>query len=676
MSEFTLHVVDREWRPIIMPAGVMLSPEQSWDGLAIGGPDSADVRLRGDAEAIAEIMHWLGYGLWIVAPDAEYVWWGEIEEIRSSHNGVVTGVTLNGMANRIKVLYTVFDPGGGVSAGETAWAENAESIALYGRRERRVSAEAAMRAPQAERMRDTLLGLVSRPFPIPGGLGSGNSTSVTLRCVGFWRRLQHVYYANDAGLVEHATGNVGYPLGLGFSSNVVAAVSRDARYSFHDVDGKFANFGLDGLQFKVAGMGDGANNSAFTVRSADGKEPYSITASNIKFDPADDIEETPYAYQLVEFGADDVILISGAYDAANNGSHLVKTPGAARIEISPGWSNAIVAAGAGFPIDIKRGNAVKVEEAVINERIGASATVRAYGQGIAQRFQAGTATAWEAASVELRVRKVGAPADNIEIRLVTDAGGAFGTWVATAILANGDIPGDEGGVWLSASFDIPYSLAPGTWYWLGIQRTGTPDYADYFEVWLDDNAGYGGTLLLSDGASWHVPATPKSLTFRVLGAVDTAEQVRAICDSVGVFTATTVLNQSGVKTNQYRDGTQFAAKEIEQLLNTGDSANTRLLASVGHQGNVTIRSTPAPSSAMHVWRGPDDLATVQGSKESLGMLPVGVWCHLNDTTLLQGALAEASPFLVERARYATGSGWELEPAGRPDPWAIGEARNG
>lgn len=676
MSDFTVHIVEKAtWEPIDLPAGVTFSPK-NWDALAVGGPDLAEVEMTGPVERLADSLNWLGLGMWIIAPKSEYVWWGEIEAVRVSINGTVVGKTLEDVTNAVKVIYTVFDPGGGVSSGETGWAEDADSIALYGRRERRHAAENPMREAQAIALRDTLLGRVSKPALVIDSMGGGTETLVTLSCIGFWRRLSKVYYGNAEGLTEYTTGSLAHPLGLGFTSNLVAGVTGDGRYSLHDIDGKFKGFALPGLQFKISGMANGGNNKVYTVESGDAKEPKVLTANNIEFDPADDIQESPLAFQLVDFAAGDVILISGAYDGANNGSHLVKSPGSTHLEISPGWSNPIVAAGAGFNVTIKRGNGVKVEQSTANERVGASATVRAYGQGIAQRFQTGTAAAWAIDAVEIKVRRVGTPTDDIEIRLVTDSGGTFGTWVATAYIDDTDIPSDDGGTWLTAYFDNKISLAPGTWYWLGIQRVGAAHHENYYEVWLDEAAGYSGTLLLSDGTSYQTPAVAKSLCFRVLGAVDTADQVAAICTATNVFTAVTVLAPSGIKTNQWRDGTQIAAYEVGELLDTGNSANTRLIAQVGHQGNVTIRPVPAKNEAMHVWKGANGLCTVQGSQEIPGVIPVAHWCHVDNQLLLQGAMAEMSPVLIEYGRYEPERGWELRAAGQPDPWNVAEVRNG
>lgn len=668
MSEFAVRVFDRQWGAVLLPAGATIAP-QAWDSQAQGGPQGAEIRVTG-ANAL-DVLQWLGYAIWIMSPDAEYVWWGDIEEIEVSHNGVATGVTLEGVANRVQVLYSVFDPGGEESAGETAWAEDAASIALYGRRERKHSTGVPMREPQAERIRDTLLARVSRPIPMLLDVGDDTETYAILRCKGFWQRLSRVYYANANGLVEHTAGGASWPLGLGFTSDFVASVTRDKRYSIHQIFGRLMHFGdYENLQMTVWG---GPFANVYTVLGGDAKEPESYNSDQIKFVPNDDIEDS--AHGLDVFAPDDVIQIAGS--ALNSGTHLVKASTSGRIEISPGYAgDTIQHENAGPAINIRRGNSVEVQQVIGNHHVGPSITIVANGMRMAQSFRTNSPAAWAAVSVELRMRKVGAPVDGVEVRLYTDNSGAPGTWIATAAWDDADISADDGGVWVTADFDLNPTLSPSATYWVEVRRTGPNESDNFYEVWVDAGGGYtDGALLLWNDASWAAPVAPMSMQFRILGAVDTAEQVREICWSLGIFTDATVMQQSGLRTNQYRDGSQYASVEVAELLDTGDGSNTRLIATVGSQRNVTVRPQPATSTAMHIWRGASHLATLQGSRETLGLLPAGGWCHIDDQLLIQGAAAGVSPFFVERASYTPDNGWRLQPAGQPDPWAIGETRN-
>jgi hypothetical protein len=476
---------------------------------------------------------------------------------------------------------------------------------------------------------------------------------------------------------------------LGFTSTYVAAASRNGTHALHQMFGRFSEFAREGLQFRAVGFAQLANNQTYTVESGDAKEAVSVTKDTISFGANDDIYEG-VDYALAPFDSGDVIQVSGsvAGGGVNNGTHLVKTPSSTHIEISPDYHGApggtlnLVNEAAGLDINIVRGNSVIVTgattPAVVNEHAGASVTITAHGEMIAQSFVTGTSGTWTAAQVEIQVRKVGNPTDAVYVQLRANGAGVPGALLDSAFVDDADIPQSETGEWITFDLANTASLVPGTTYWLQVFRSGINDSWDFYELGIDEGGGYaGGTLKLFDGLEYQTPTSPKSLLFRVLGAVDTATQVQSIADSMGVFTGVTVQAPSGIATNQYRDGTQYASDEAAALLETGTDASKRLLATVGAQRNVTIRPVPDASEAMYVWKGADALSTLQGSVETRGLLPVGSWCHLDDQILLQGALAAASPFLVEYARYDTGSeAWELRPAGAPDPWAVAEIPNG
>lgn len=671
-ADFSVRVFDHAWGRILLPAGVTFAP-QSWDAEAIGGSLTAEVAAVGELSRLLELGNWLGYRLWIMSPDNEYVWWGNIEEVVFAHNGATVGASLDGVANRLQVLYTDDAPGGEMDSAETDWSQNNASISLYGLRERKHSAQNPMRAPQAEQMRNTLLGSVSRPVSVISQIAMGNDeTQVTLRCKGFWSALSHIYYTDNNGLVEHTTGGTAWPLGLGFTSNFVAAKNNDETYGFAQMYGRFMHFG-EYQDLRITLTGSTSNDGTYTVLSGDAKEPVSYNSNLVKFIVNDDIEDTNEG--LTPFESGDLVQISGS--AANSGTHLVKTPGKGHIEVSPSYiGHNLNNENPGPNINFLRGNGIEVEQAITKESCGQTITVVAHGQRIAQAFWTATSGEWVAATVEIKMRKVGEPVDDVLVRLHAYSGGAPGTLLATATILAADISADEQGRWMSAAFDVPVVLANSGPYWLAVSRTAANDSADYYEVYIDDTGSYTlGGLVLYDGSVYTLPVNPLSLLFRIRGAVDTALQVKAMCEATGVFIGVQTSDLSGLKTCQYRDGSLYAADEASELLDTGDGSNTRLIATVNPQRWALIRKQPAPTEARYLWRN-GTLCTLQGKPVLPGLLPVGEWCHIDDPLLLQGALATASPFFIESASYSPEAGWQLRAAGEPDPWKIGETLDG
>ena len=271
--------------PVPLPAGVEFAP-QSWDASAVGGPGFGVCVGNGGEEALGELADWLGCSLWIVSPEGSMFGTGTLPRC-SLMWGRVAGCDAGAGGEQGQGGLYGQRAGGDLAAAETTWAENTASIGRFGLRERMMTAQGPMRAAQAEKMRDTLLNKVSRPSPLTGRVGpSSGVAQATLVCRGWWwARLEDVYYAQDNGRLEYTEGSLAHPLGLGFTSNRVAGSSRDKRFALHEIDGKFKGFALEGLQVKVTGMPNGGNNKVHTVESGDAKEPVTLGASNIMFDP-------------------------------------------------------------------------------------------------------------------------------------------------------------------------------------------------------------------------------------------------------------------------------------------------------------------------------------------------------------------------------------------------------
>jgi hypothetical protein len=679
MSDFSIRVFGHNWEDVLLPSGVVFAPK-TWEAEAVGGTLSFEVEASGDIARLAELYNWVGYTLWIMNGENEYIAYGDIVEVVVSDDGDMVSANMSEIVNRIKVLYADESLGGEIVSAETEWAEDADSIALYGRRERLHTAKSPMRAAQAIQLRDTLLQRLSKPSQGLGQLADTLGTYATIHGVGFWQRLAHVYYANDNGRVEHTTGTEAWPLGLGFTSTYVAFYNdNNSRYYIHQAFGRLAHFTADDLRISVTGAANSGitplgNNGIFEVKNADEKEPVSITRSTIRFEAEDDIYDSALGFGDLEVG--DMIVVTNS--PSNSGTHYVKTAVPERIEISPAfYGSDIDSEAAGTSINIVRGNSIEVEQAVISEHAGANITVTAHGEMIAQAFHTYSSAAWTLDSVEIKLRKVGAPTDGVRVRLRADSGVTpTGAILDSAFVDDADIPAIEDGTWITFDMTGGVTLNPSTLYWLEILRDGANDAFDFYEVFMDDDGGYaGGGVMLYTGAAYVSPLNPLSVAFRLRGGVDTALQVADICEDADVFTEVLVQDLSGIVTNQYRDGTLFASEEAQELLDTGDSSDTRLLAHVNPQRAAIISVQPDRASAQYVWRK-GSLYTLQGQQVTAGLLPVGEWCHLDNKALLAGALQDASPFFVEYASYSVNGGWVLRAEAEPDPWDVGTVKDG
>ena len=102
MAPFTVRLTDRNNLPIATP--LRLRPVRySWADA--GGPETAEIALDGMPADMIGALRWLGGNVRIVGEDGTPVWWGVITEASATVDSMEYGLTLDGMANRVAVIY-------------------------------------------------------------------------------------------------------------------------------------------------------------------------------------------------------------------------------------------------------------------------------------------------------------------------------------------------------------------------------------------------------------------------------------------------------------------------------------------------------------------------------------------------------------------------------------------
>jgi hypothetical protein len=652
---FSVRVYDRNNNAVQVPSNVRLSPAQ-WAAEATGGPTSATIVLAGDAQSMMSLATWLAYRVEIVS-DGTAVWWGEVDAVRVTTGGIEREMTLDGMANRIKVLYSTAVAGGGIEAAEADWVEDATSIARYGKRELVHSARGNMTATQAAALQARLLATGKDPQRRLQFADSDKQATGEIQCRGYWRRLNDVYFQQLAGLEEHnPSGGTAIPVGLGFTSAYLGFIDADPP-QMHEIFGKLRLFGdYEGILFVVAGTTH--NDNLYGVEGGDNRAPVAYS-STFNFEPNDDLYDEVNSTGLEFIATDDIIWHEGS--AYNDGARRVKTTGGRHIEVSPGWNSGYNTE-LGVNGTIYRGSKVAliphIDPNVLNEAPNGVIveTVTAYGQRVYQTFALGYNNDWTVNAIELRARAVGAPSDNLRVSLYTDSAGAPGTLLESVTMAAASLTDKVD--WVSFAFANTTALAYGTTYGIQIDRTGAMDAANFYEVEIDPDGGYGrGALYWYGDAAWR-PLTG-DLIFRCLGATDTVTQIAGVISAAGIEIGTTLVESlSAIYALQYRGDDERAMSIIDDLLAQGTSTGGRLLATTVSGQIVRIYAQPVATSRLWVWRD-GALQAAAGAPALAGWLPVGVWVHLDDV-LLAGVWAGLSPLFVERASYQPGKGWTLE----------------
>jgi hypothetical protein len=158
---------------------------------AIGGCKAATIIVTGPERDVFDCIRWLRRAVAIDHTRLGRVWWGYVADIDVELRNKTVSTSIDWLYNRIKVVYS----NDGESA-ETAWGQDAVSVATYGAKENVLSIDETT-ATGALAERDRALAMTKAPQPrlaLRGsGLGDGTARAV-LRCRGWystlvWQRL-------------------------------------------------------------------------------------------------------------------------------------------------------------------------------------------------------------------------------------------------------------------------------------------------------------------------------------------------------------------------------------------------------------------------------------------------------------------------------------------------------
>lgn len=632
-----------------------------------GGPVQAELAVNGPAEALQDLLSWLAYRVEISNEQGTPVWWGHLETALVRYGAFEVGLTTEGMANRVRVEYTTERVGGAIERRQTDWAEDLDSISRYGKREF-VERKAFLTDETALLRRARVLEALSKPQPVLA-LGVGEYGAV-LHCRGYWASYEWVRYVQPAGLEAYEAGAAqAHPLGLGFSSNQIGF--NENNKDIHTIAGQVRNL-LAG--YKVRVFGSASNDGTHKVESGTNQEPQGITATTISFTSPDLIADS--ANGLGFINANDLIQIAGAANGANNRYAWVDsgTSDGSQVNIDETPGN-LANESAGALVAIQRANAVRTSSTFTRELPGLSVTVQVQGVRMAQSFRISSPTAWTAAHVAIRARRVGNPGDSLRIELCADAGGNVSTVLDTGTLPSTAV--EERANWIKVTLSNTVLLQPGVTYWIVVSRTGANDWDDFYLVDVSEELGYAaGVLRVWDGASWHIREPDADLLFRVLGATRTTTQLREMAESAGwQIAGVDVSVDSGVSVNQYRAGDGTVLSEMLDLLDIGTAWGTPLQALITADRVLHIQERPAINPGNDWAYTADGIVRLPGGHEvERAVLPVGRWLELKGGPRIADALTKLSPIYCRAAEYTADEDRVIPDPSLQSIWEVGGLR--
>lgn len=627
-----------------------------------GGPEAATIAVNGPASSVWRALEWLRCPIDIDSDEAGRVWWGYVHEVEITAGAWTVGVSLDGMSNRIKVVYNEPVLYGSAAKKETSWVQDDDSVATYGYKEL-IQSISDVLASDAVRRRDQGLALLKYPQQLRRMTMSQN-VSAQLRCRGWIGTLGWRYFTQAVGLDQHAVnGDKQHRLGVGFTATTIGFTK--ANKTLHDLEARLGNFKKDDL-IRVTGSGAG-NNGTYTVEQSTNRVQKLYTATTLSFGSG---KITDSAKLLQDFNANDMVQVSGSV-AANNKVYRVVSAAADGSWIQ--LDQSVTSAAAGANVTLKRGHHLVVRESLANDELpSASVTVQGYGEALRQSIIPNAG--YVVGSLAVRGMKVGNPSDGLRISLYSDSGGNPFSVLLSVVVPAANLPTSIS--WIVVDTATTVTLVAGTRYHVVVERSGSLSASDYYQLAVDEALSYsGGEMRLKVASTWNTgyTRTPDAdLPFKVIGKRETTAQIADMVAACGQFLVGTDMQQvSGVWSPQVRDGTQTAENEITKLLELGTASGARLHLHISPERWLQVHAE-SDQNRPYKLDSEGKLFDYLGNVVSLDVTPVGIWCEQDaiPTTINTTHLASLGLVYIEAHSVRDGKR-SIRFRGQPNPFKQG-----
>jgi hypothetical protein len=378
-----------------------------------------------------------------------------------------------------------------------------------------------------------------------------------------------------------------------------------------------------------------------------------ITSTQISFGtltPGGEADEIHIATgDFLPLAPGDQFTITGATNAANNDTYTIQGMDATN---QIGISGTFAAEAAGATVKISYGDGESQEN-------------------IAQSFVPDTT--WVCTHVAVKVRRIGSPSDNFRIGIYPDTAGAPGT-VLTAYEAVGTTLFTEL-TWTEFTFATPVTLTGGTTYWLGMRRTGSANLTDGYEVAIDEDLGYAdGVFRVYNGSAWVARSPDTDMPFRVIGEIDSTEQIEKAIAAVDAFDQSLIQVDSNIPVRQYTVDPRTALDELEDMLDASTDTGERLIAYVTSDDTVIVTTADVLTfgETYPVLGADGRLYYGSGAQMPPGTMVFGKRVQMQNLLLVDGTSIRAAggnTVYVAACEYdAVSDTWAVEGEGALDPF--------
>lgn len=212
-------------------------------------------------------------------------------------------------------------------------------------------------------------------------------------------------------------------------------------------------------------------------------------------------------------------------------------------------------------------------------------------QKVAQKFQTGN-SAFPAGQICLRLAVMGAPVDEVRVRICSDQADNPGTTLASISLPAYQLQG--GWQWHTWQLDVPLNLAANTHYWLVIERSGSPNLENSYLLESDEGLGYPQEVCKRwNGSSW--TRLNENLRFAVLAVSESSRLIQEVGNQLvagGVLRGVQIWQESGVYLARWRALEKTRQQRLEDWLQLGCQTGQPYSALVNSERILELFTVP------------------------------------------------------------------------------------
>lgn len=643
MTRHYLEFVARDFSTVAPFVPQLAYTVEGFSHNAMGGPESLTINASGAVEIMAQLKQLLRCGVRVVDGFGNLRWWGFVKSALISNGAYSYGWSLDNLANRVSVGYSL--RGGG--RGTTAFVADGLSVQTYGKKELLYTmndADSAIASATA----NTILARISQPIKTLEYADDSDAATAVIECAGWWETLGWVYCTDETGGIDRGESKTttGDAIAVQYvnepENGTIDIGTTTSQYAAFAVTftGNARSYDFATFKSKIVKIGAPADNLEIALLSSVGGAPGSVLGGTFI---AGSGVNTSHYWQDFSFDPKPPIVVGAQYFIRYKRSGALDNANYFRVATSttPAYSGGatLVYTGAAY---VATSPAEYPEFATTADDVGLHldlGTISTRSQ-LARSFTVSYGYPIAFLDVELDLQKVNTPADNVIVEI---AAGTSSAALATATIPASSIDTTRGRV--RVSFATPVAISTPATLYIRVKRSGAIDPFNFVRVWLNETGPTdGGLLLVYNGSTW--PTWSGDLIFSLTVGAETTQQIKTLITAAGqFFSGLDIEASSGVYAAIATSSDTTAKKRIEDLLSMGNSSGLSLYGRIMPTMRVSVAAEP---TAVSYWLSDDGrLYGPMNSALLPNECPVGVLVSPIDIDL------QDMKVFIEKARYTT-----------------------